>query len=178
MSRGDSYDLSIFVPGDIVQVTGNSKGKGFQGVIKRHGFKGASASHGTKDQERMPGSIGATGPARVFKGMKMGGHMGDEQVTVKNLEIVEVDAEAGELLIKGALPGARGGLLSIVSREGEIEIKKEEAKKEEDKEEVINSTIETLETQENKKPEEEPTKDVVVSVEEVKEKEVSDEKTS
>lgn len=114
VSRGDRFTVSIFAPGDVVDVVGRSKGRGFQGVVKRHGFHGSKATHGNKDQERMPGSIGSTGPQRVFKGMRMAGHMGDAQVTVKNLEIVEVKPKENELWIKGAIPGARGGVLSII----------------------------------------------------------------
>ena len=160
LKRGDKYDLSIFEAGEKVEVTGNSKGKGFQGVVKRHGFHGSPASHGHKDQLRMPGSIGATDAARVFKGTRMGGHMGDEQVTVKNLEIVEINKESGELLIKGAVPGARGGLLMISTKEGNIEIAKEEEKVEaekveEKKEEVVEEKVEvTEEVKEDEKTEE------------------------
>ncbi len=124
LERGDSFDVSIFTAGDKVQVVGTSKGKGFQGVVKRHNFKGGPASHGHKDQERMPGSIGATDAARVFKGTRMGGHTGDSQVTVKNLEIVEIDTENNELLIKGAVPGARNGILLISTEEGSINVAK------------------------------------------------------
>ena len=124
LNRGDIFSVEIFAQGDKVQVTGTSKGKGFQGVVKRHNFAGSPKTHGHKDQHRMPGSIGATGPARVFKGTRMGGHMGDAQVSVLNLEVVEVDEEKNELLIKGALPGARNSLVLIVSKEGKIEIKK------------------------------------------------------
>lgn len=120
LKRGDMFDVSTFVSGDRVQVTGTSKGKGFQGVVKRHGFAGGPASHGHKDNLRMPGSIGAGGVQRVFKGMRMGGHMGDAQTTVKNLEIVEVHPETNELLIKGAVPGARGGLLLIATEDGNV----------------------------------------------------------
>ena len=108
----------------------------------------------------MPGSIGATDAARVFKGTRMGGHMGDEQVTVKNLEIVEINKESGELLIKGAVPGARGGLLMISTKEGNIEIAKEEEKVEaekveEKKEEVVEEKVEvTEEVKEDEKTEE------------------------
>lgn len=131
LKRGDAFSVAIFEPGEKVQVTGKSKGKGFQGVVKRHGFAGSPASHGHKDQLRMPGSIGATDAARVFKGTRMGGHMGDARVTVKNLEIVEVSTENNELLIKGALPGARGGLLMISTPEGKIEITQPEPAAEE-----------------------------------------------
>ncbi len=118
LERGNVLTLEMFQKGDTVQVTGYSKGRGFQGVVKRHGFKGGPASHGHKDNLRMPGSIGATGPQRVFKGTRMAGHMGDEKVTVKNLEIIDIHPESGELLIKGAVPGAPGGLLVIVSASG------------------------------------------------------------
>ncbi len=120
LSRGDVFTVSTFAPGDNVQVVGNSKGRGFQGVVKRHHFAGSPASHGHKDQLRMPGSIGAGGVQRTFKGIRMGGHMGTQQVTVKNLEIVAVDVEKNELLIKGAVPGARGGVVMISSASGEI----------------------------------------------------------
>lgn len=126
LKRGDIFSVKIFAAGDKVQVVGQSKGKGFQGVVKRHGFHGSPASHGHKDQLRMPGSIGATDAARVFKGTRMGGRMGNDQVTVKNLEIVEVNPEQNELLIKGALPGARGGLVVISSADGKIELEQPE----------------------------------------------------
>ncbi len=124
LKRGDVWTVKIFTSGEKVQVVGKSKGKGFQGVVKRHGFHGGPATHGHKDNLRMPGSIGAGGVQRVFKGMRMGGHMGDARVTVKNLEIVGVDLEKNELLIKGALPGARNSLLLIATAEGKIEIEK------------------------------------------------------
>ncbi len=130
LKRGDVFTVSIFEPGEKVKVTGRSKGRGFQGVVKRHGFKGSPASHGHKDQLRMPGSIGATDAARVFKGTRMGGHMGDEQVSVLNLEIVKVDEENNELFIKGAVPGARNGILYVMTPEGTIEPKREEVKEE------------------------------------------------
>jgi large subunit ribosomal protein L3 len=122
LKRGDKFTVNVFEAGDKIQVTGWSKGKGFQGVVKRHGFSGSPASHGHKDQLRMPGSIGATDAARVFKGTRMAGHMGNDRVTVKNLEIVEVKTEENELLIKGAVPGAKGGLLLISSGTGDIKI--------------------------------------------------------
>ncbi|HWQ99900.1 MAG TPA: 50S ribosomal protein L3 [Candidatus Methylomirabilis sp.] len=112
--RGDTVDASVFAPGDMVQVTGISKGKGFQGVVKRHHFRGHPASHGHKDQLRMPGSIGAGGVQHVLKGRRMAGRMGNEQVTVKNLEIVEV-RDGGILAVKGAVPGARNSVIEIVS---------------------------------------------------------------
>ena len=127
LNIGDMIDVSTFEPGDIVKVTASSKGRGFQGVVKRHGFHGQDKTHGTKDQLRMPGSIGATGPARVFKGVRMPGRMGGDRVTVKNLEIVEVDKENNILLVKGAIPGARNGLV-LISGDGELKIVVEEKK--------------------------------------------------
>ena len=113
LKRGDVMDVSAFNPGDKVKVIGTSKGRGFQGVVKRHGFHGSPATHGHKDQLRMPGSIGSTDPQRVFKGMRMGGHMGMDRITVPNLEIVAVNKENNQLMIKGAVPGARGSLVVI-----------------------------------------------------------------
>ncbi|MEK9152640.1 MAG: 50S ribosomal protein L3, partial [Patescibacteria group bacterium] len=110
---GDTIDASTFAPGEFIKVTGESKGKGFQGVVKRHHFRGGPASHGHKDNLRMPGSIGSGGMQRVFKGLRMGGRMGGERVSVSNLEVVSVDAAKGLLMVKGAVPGARGGLLLI-----------------------------------------------------------------
>ena len=114
LKRGDKLEASVFTPGDVVQVTGISKGKGFQGVVKRHHFHGNPASHGHKDQLRMPGSIGAGGVQRVFKGLRMAGRMGGDQVTVKNLEIVEV-RDGGVLAVKGAIPGARNSVVEIIA---------------------------------------------------------------
>ncbi|MFA6512338.1 MAG: 50S ribosomal protein L3 [Patescibacteria group bacterium] len=113
--RGKTLDVTQFEKGDAVKVIGTSKGRGFAGVVRRHGFKGTRATHGNKDQLRMPGSIGATDPARVFKGTRMGGRMGGEQVTQPHLRIVGVNPEKHELLISGAVPGARNSLLTIVS---------------------------------------------------------------
>jgi len=118
VKRGDVLDVSTFAVGDHVDVTGTSKGHGFQGVVKRHKFAGGPATHGHKDNLRMPGSIGAGGVQRVFKGMRMGGRMGGDRVTVKNLEIIAVDPVKNILAIKGAVPGAFGGLLMIRAREG------------------------------------------------------------
>ena len=117
--RGKVFDATSFEAGDNLKVIAVSKGKGFQGVVKRHGFHGSPASHGHKDQLRMPGSIGATDAARVFKGTRMGGHMGVDTVTVANLELVEIDTENGILYIKGAVPGHRNSLVSIVT-DGEL----------------------------------------------------------
>jgi len=103
----------LFAAGDFVDVTGVSKGKGTAGVIKRHNFKRGPKTHGSNNY-RQPGSIGAgTTPGRVFKGTKMGGHMGDERVTVKKLQVVKVDAERNLLLVKGAVPGARNAVLLV-----------------------------------------------------------------
>jgi len=118
---GDQITVDIFAVGDQVSVVGLCKGKGFQGVVKRHGFKGGKKSHGHKDQLRMPGSIGATGPARVFKGKKMAGRTGGQQVTVTGLEIIEIEPENNILYIKGAIPGARNTLL-MVKGEGDFEL--------------------------------------------------------
>ncbi|HPN14694.1 MAG TPA: 50S ribosomal protein L3 [bacterium] len=112
LKKGDVLEAAIFEPGETIEVTGRSKGKGFQGVVKRHGFHGQPASHGHKDQLRMPGSIGAGGVQRVFKGLRMAGRMGDENVTVKNLNVVEV-RDGGILAIKGAIPGGRNGIIAI-----------------------------------------------------------------
>lgn len=112
---GDKIDASIFNEGDLVKVTGFSKGKGFQGVVKRHGFRGAPATHGTKHALRQPGSIGATWPQRVIKGRRMAGRMGFETVTVRNLRVVKIDAENNLIALGGAVPGRRGTLLKIIS---------------------------------------------------------------
>ena len=130
---GDKINVGIFQNGDMVQVSGISKGKGFQGVVRRHGFHGSPASHGHKDQLRMPGSIGATGPAHVFKGTKMAGQMGNKQVTVKNLQVVEVDQKKEEIFIKGAVPGHNGNLILIYGP-GDFEIKAEVQAKDQNQE--------------------------------------------
>ena len=122
LKRGDVFTVSIFTTGEKVAVIGTSKGRGFQGVVKRHGFAGGPASHGHKDNLRMPGSIGAGGVQRVFKDMRMGGHMGDAQTTVKNLEVVVIKPEENELWIKGAIPGARNGLVFVSTDNGAIQI--------------------------------------------------------
>ncbi len=104
----------IFKPGDLVDVTGTSKGRGFAGVVKRHGFGGGPKTHGQSDRWRAPGSIGAgTDPGRVWKGLRMAGHMGAARVTVQNLEVVQVDPERNLLVVKGAVPGHRNGLVLI-----------------------------------------------------------------
>ncbi len=112
---GDALDLSQFVEGEKITVTAISKGKGFQGVVKRHGFHGGPRSHGQKHSEREPGSIsgGNREGGRVPKGMRMAGRMGGDSITVANLKVVQIDNEKGEILIKGALPGRRGTLVEI-----------------------------------------------------------------
>ncbi len=111
---GQRVDVSLFKEGDLVDITGISKGKGFAGVVKRHHFAGGPKTHGQSDRQRHPGSIGSTTfPGRVFKGMRMAGHMGSERVTVQKLKVVRADPERNLLLVKGAVPGARNGLLLI-----------------------------------------------------------------
>jgi len=113
-SLGQEIAVDIFTPGQLVDVVGTSKGKGFAGVMKRHNFKGVSASHGSHRNHRKPGSIGASStPSRVFKGMRMAGRMGGERVTVMNLKVHAVDLDKGLLLVKGAVPGARGRIVFV-----------------------------------------------------------------
>lgn len=111
---GDVIKVGVFKEGDLVNVAGVSKGKGFAGVVKRHGFKGGPASHGAKHWHRRGGSIGASAdPSRVFKGKKMPGKMGSKKVTTRNLKLVRIDEELSLLLIKGSLPGRKGGFVAI-----------------------------------------------------------------
>lgn len=124
IKRGDEITVGTFEVGDKITVQGVSKGRGFAGVVKRYHFRGGHASHGGKHDLRAPGSIGAGGVQRVFKGMRMAGRMGGAPVTVKNLEIIEINPENNELLIKGAIPGARNGILRIYG-DGELVIKKD-----------------------------------------------------
>jgi large subunit ribosomal protein L3 len=113
MKAGDKVLVSDFKPNEKVDVIGVSKGRGFAGVVKRHHFRGGDATHGSM-HHRAPGSIGASSfPSRVLPGMRMGGHMGDEQVTVRNLEIVEIDTEDNVLAVKGAVPGPNGGYVVV-----------------------------------------------------------------
>jgi large subunit ribosomal protein L3 len=113
---GQEITAEVFPAGSVVDVVGTSKGKGYAGVMKRHGFKGLGAGHGVQRKHRSPGSIGGCAtPARVFKGMRMAGRMGVERVTVQNLTVHAVDAERGLILIKGAIPGAKGGLVVLRS---------------------------------------------------------------
>ncbi len=111
---GELINVELFTAGQLVDVSGNSKGRGFAGVVKRHHFRGGPKTHGQSDRHRAPGSIGAgTTPGRVWKGQKMAGRMGGKRVTVQNLEVVEVIADKNLLLIKGSVPGAPNALLQI-----------------------------------------------------------------
>ena len=113
LKAGDQVNVSIFSDGERVDVIGTSRGKGFQGVVRRHHFKGGVASHGSMFH-RAPGSIGASSyPSRVVKGMRMGGHMGDARVTVRNLKVIRVDAENNLLLVEGSVPGGPNGVVVI-----------------------------------------------------------------
>jgi large subunit ribosomal protein L3 len=113
LKQGDRVLAEEFKPRDVVDVIGTSKGRGFQGVVKRHHFRGGDASHGSMFH-RAPGSIGGSSfPSRVFPGMKMGGHMGADQVTVRNLEIISVDTEDNVIAVKGAIPGPNGGYVVV-----------------------------------------------------------------
>lgn len=113
LKLGDEINISIFNEGEKVKISGISKGKGFQGVVKRWGFKGKGTSHGVKHETRTGGSIGSRYPQRVIKGRKMPGRMGSERITVKNLKIVKIDKENNILAVKGAVPGRKGTLLEI-----------------------------------------------------------------
>ncbi|MBI4186238.1 MAG: 50S ribosomal protein L3 [Chloroflexi bacterium] len=111
---GQKVDVSLFKAGDLVDVTGISKGKGFAGGVKRYHFRGGPKTHGQSDRHRAPGSIGATtSPGRVLKGLRMAGHMGNQRVTARNLEVIEANSERNLLLVKGAVPGGNHGLLLI-----------------------------------------------------------------
>jgi large subunit ribosomal protein L3 len=112
--EGDTVTVGMFTEGEIVKVTGLTKGRGFAGVMKRHGFSGGPKSHGQSDRLRSPGSIGQSAyPKRVFKGIKMAGHMGQEKKTVLNLEVLKVIPEQNLLMLKGSVPGARNAILKI-----------------------------------------------------------------
>ena len=114
--EGDVIDVSVFAPGDKLQISSVSKGKGFQGVVKRYGFSGGPRTHGQKHSEREPGSIGGGLRTHVPKGMRMAGRMGSDRITQKNLKVVSVDKENNIMLVKGAIAGKRGSLVEIVSR--------------------------------------------------------------
>ena len=111
---GDKVDVSVFKPGDHVDVVGVSKGKGFAGVVKRHHFKGGPKTHGQSDRERHPGAVGSTTtPGHLKKGLRMAGHMGAERVKARRLEVIKADSAHNLLLVKGAVPGSRNGLVLI-----------------------------------------------------------------
>ncbi len=111
---GDKIDVSQFQPGEVLNVTGVSKGKGFAGGVKRHGFHGGPKTHGQSDRHRAPGAVGSTTtPGRVLKGLRMAGHLGDERVTVRKLKVFKADLEKNLLIVKGAVPGSRNGLVLI-----------------------------------------------------------------
>ena len=174
---GEQIDINTFEAGDKVQATSVSKGKGFQGVVKRYGFSGGDKSHGNKDQLRMPGSIGATGPAHVFKGVRMGGRTGGDQVTIKNLEVVEVNKEDNVLLIKGAVSGHRNSLV-LISGDGDLKLikneedpKKEDVAKEPEEEVKENSATQKTEDNFQKEVEEAGDKEVTEEPEAKKEEE-------
>jgi len=112
---GDKIDMNIFKEGDIVNISGTSKGKGFAGVVKRWHFRGQFKTHGTKEKWRSPGSIGQRFPQHVIKGKKMAGRMGSDRITVKNLKVAKVDTENNILAVRGAVPGRKGTLLEIYS---------------------------------------------------------------
>jgi len=113
VEKGTNYDVSAFAPGDDIAVCAISKGKGFQGVVKRHGFAGGRRSHGQKHSEREPGSIGATGIGRVLKGTRMGGRMGSDTVTVKGLKVLQINAAENIIVVSGAVPGRKGTLVEV-----------------------------------------------------------------
>ena len=112
---GDVLDVSQFSEGDKIKISGLNKGRGFQGVVKRHGFGGGPKTHGQKNRFRAPGSIGSTAPQRVLPGLKMAGRMGQERITIKNVQVAAIDKEKNILMIKGAVPGMKGTLLEIIS---------------------------------------------------------------
>jgi len=116
---GQKVDVSLFQAGDLIDVTGMSKGKGFAGVVKRYHFAGGPKTHGQSDRHRAPGSIGATtSPGRVFRGQRMAGHMGNARVTVCDLKVLQADPDRNLLLVKGAVPGAKNGILLIKKSRG------------------------------------------------------------
>lgn len=112
--EGQRITVAVFQPGDLVDVTGTSKGRGYQGGVKRHGFRGGPKTHGQSDRQRAPGAIGSgTTPGRVYKGTRMAGHMGNARVTVQNLQVVRIYPEQNLIAVRGAVPGPKNGLLII-----------------------------------------------------------------
>lgn len=184
LQSGDYVTVSSFKVGDRLTIVGTSKGKGFQGVVRRHGFHGQDATHGNKDQLRMPGSIGSTGPQHVFKGTRMAGRMGGDSVTLHDVEVIAIDEKDGSLYVKGAVPGARNGLI-MLSSEGEVTpLSKEEAMKviseevKEEKEETADENKEEVEEvkEETKDETKEEVKEETEQPEEVKEEVVEEAK--
>lgn len=118
LTKGANINIDVFQAGDVVTISGVSKGKGFQGVVKRHGFKGGWGQHGQKHSLREPGSIGGGGRAggRVAKGIRMAGRMGSDRVTQKNVKVLDVDVENGIILVQGAVPGRRGTIIEITQK--------------------------------------------------------------
>lgn len=114
VEKGAIIDVSVFAPGDTISVSSISKGKGFQGVVKRHGFAGGRRSHGQKHSEREPGSIGSTGNMRVLKGTRMGGRMGSDKITIKNLKVLQVNVAENLLVVSGAVPGRKGTVVEVL----------------------------------------------------------------
>jgi large subunit ribosomal protein L3 len=110
---GQQISVAVFKEGDVVAISGLTRGRGFQGGVKRHGFGGGPKTHGQKNRLRAPGSLGSTAPQRVVPGRKMAGHMGQERVTIKNISVVAVDEAQNTISLKGAVPGARGTLIEI-----------------------------------------------------------------
>lgn len=113
LEKGATLDVTTFTPGDDITVSAVSKGKGFQGVVKRHGFGGGRRSHGQKHSEREPGSIGATGFARVLKGTRMAGRMGSDKITIKGLKVLQVNKDENIIVVSGAVPGRKGTLVEV-----------------------------------------------------------------
>jgi large subunit ribosomal protein L3 len=188
---GQQIAVDIFQLGDLVDVAGTSKGKGFSGVMKRHGFRGSPGSHGTHEYSRHGGSIGAAAnPSRTYKGKKMPGHFGNQRVTVQNIEVVEVRPERNLIFLKGAVPGWRNGIVIIrqakkaatpprpdvpQEKKEEVEAKAQEVVKEEEKKAEANAEVKGVAEEENKKEEakeakkEEPEREAAEAKEEAKE---------
>ncbi len=127
LSQGTQLNADIFDEKEKIKITGYSKGKGYQGVVKKYGFAGTKATHGNKDQLRATGSIGATEPARVFKNSRMPGHMGNIKTTIKNLEIIKIDKEQNLIYIKGAVPGRKNSML-LIQNDRALELKNKQEK--------------------------------------------------
>ena len=171
---GDIISVGTFTSGDIVNITGTSKGRGFQGVVKRHGFAGFRKTHGNKDQLRRSGSVGATGPAHVFKGTRMPGRMGSSRVTITNLEVVEVDEDKNLLLIKGAIPGYVNGYV-MVQGPGKLEVNLIKKENKENKEKEKENKESVKDKDENEVKDNEVKDGVKKEIKDVEEKETEKE---